>query len=500
MSQATAALGHRKPKDDILADHHLDADPSKWPQDPFALLGVSRGDDERTVRRAYLKLIKIFKPEISPDEFQLIRRAFEAVSMMRPSRSEDTLDAPAPIVIRTESGEEVSIPVAQRVPVSIDQSSPPEHDSTASIWDELCRTGDDAAAYQKLVRLDELSPADPRVCVRLYWLLHLHPELDSSKHRLWWLTRGLAVSGPTSETALRLYLQEMQRDPYEARSLRCTDTLKLDLPINHRVSLLLERWIGCSRTGSLNAIIEDITQWREFFSFDHQELWAHLLTAAIRQFVAPVTTSGTVSRQQRSIQLRSWVTEITQLSRFAQEQVADEIDFLMMLAQEWDGLLENMMFQMAPEWLHVIAASVTNSTLHQAFALRVMLPPLVKDPISFLMTFDSLMNSCPAAAIQAGRAILDFCEAATRSPRTMWEAEVKDVERRLRREFYSGDYFLVRRGLLTISLEEDIALATLANAAQAMLPRPSHFPTWLDGVNRDLSLQAAYAACRYVFG
>lgn len=486
-----------------MSDHHLDGDSSKWPTDPFALLNVSRSDDERTVRRAYLKLIKIFKPEISPDEFQIIRRAFEAVLLMQPSAPSVMDNAPLPIVIRTESGKAVSIPVAQRTAYSFEQPLSSERDSIAIIWDELCRTGDDVTAYQRLAQIDVLSPVNPSVCVRLYWLLNLHPELDPTKHRLWWLTRSLATPGEFSEIALRLYLQEMQRDPYEARSLRCSDVMQLELPINHRVSLLLERWIGCSRTGSRNTIIDDVSQWREFFSFDHQELWAHLLTAAIRQFVAPIAApdkTNEIAPQLRRRLLQTWETETAQLSRFAQEQVADEIEFLMVLAQEWDALLENMMFQMAPEWLHLISVSVTNSPQHQAFAMRLMLPPLVRDPIALLLSLDSLMNSYPASAIQSGKAILDFCVQTARSPRTLSPTEFKDIGRRLRREFNSHDYLLVRRGLLTLSLEEDISLETMANIAHDTLPKPHHFLTWLDGVSRDLSLQATYAASRYVFG
>src|SRR5262245_58914476 len=45
--------------------------------DPFALLGVASDADERTIKRAYARLIKVYRPERSPDEFARVHAAFE---------------------------------------------------------------------------------------------------------------------------------------------------------------------------------------------------------------------------------------------------------------------------------------------------------------------------------------------------------------------------------------------------------------------------------------
>ena len=50
-----------------------------WPSDPFALLNVKRSDDARTAKRAYFKLIRKYKPDRFPAEFQKIREAYESV-------------------------------------------------------------------------------------------------------------------------------------------------------------------------------------------------------------------------------------------------------------------------------------------------------------------------------------------------------------------------------------------------------------------------------------
>ena len=57
----------------------LPEDPSRWPNDPFELLNLERSVDARTAKRAYFKLIRRFKPDRFPVEFQKIREAYESV-------------------------------------------------------------------------------------------------------------------------------------------------------------------------------------------------------------------------------------------------------------------------------------------------------------------------------------------------------------------------------------------------------------------------------------
>jgi hypothetical protein len=60
-----------------MIEHELPQDPDSWPSDPFRLLGVRPGISTRDLRKAYLRLIKAYKPEHSPVEFQKIRQAYE---------------------------------------------------------------------------------------------------------------------------------------------------------------------------------------------------------------------------------------------------------------------------------------------------------------------------------------------------------------------------------------------------------------------------------------
>src|SRR5882672_8106581 len=45
--------------------------------DPFVLLGVAPDADAKAVRQAYAKLIRLYRPDRSPTQFQRVHAAFE---------------------------------------------------------------------------------------------------------------------------------------------------------------------------------------------------------------------------------------------------------------------------------------------------------------------------------------------------------------------------------------------------------------------------------------
>ena len=49
----------------------------------YKILGAARDADDKTIRKAYLDLVKKFPPERHPEEFKRITRAFEAIKDRR---------------------------------------------------------------------------------------------------------------------------------------------------------------------------------------------------------------------------------------------------------------------------------------------------------------------------------------------------------------------------------------------------------------------------------
>lgn len=71
-----------------LPDNH-----EAWPTNPYELLSIEQSVGERTARRAYFKLVKKYKPDAAPNEFQKIRRAYEQVKTQLGWRTKrDTLN------------------------------------------------------------------------------------------------------------------------------------------------------------------------------------------------------------------------------------------------------------------------------------------------------------------------------------------------------------------------------------------------------------------------
>lgn len=87
--------------------------------DPFELLGVAPGADERELKRAYVRLIKRHRPERDPAGFQRIHAAYEAV------RAGAWLAPLAPHVPETPASEPVSTCSAEESgPDSTDEPGP----------------------------------------------------------------------------------------------------------------------------------------------------------------------------------------------------------------------------------------------------------------------------------------------------------------------------------------------------------------------------------------
>ena len=51
--------------------------------DPFVVLGLDENADDDAIKRRYLALVRAYPPDREPQRFQVLRRAYEAVSGRR---------------------------------------------------------------------------------------------------------------------------------------------------------------------------------------------------------------------------------------------------------------------------------------------------------------------------------------------------------------------------------------------------------------------------------
>ncbi|MBN9523623.1 J domain-containing protein [bacterium] len=237
----------------------LPDDPTDWPADPFALLGVRPGASEQDVKRAYTRLIRRFKPEHAPEQFRRIREAYEACLQdfrwLAPPADAFWETAPPP-------------PPPEREP-------PPRGDEIDRLW-ELAVAGDEAAAYAGLA---ERAGARPDVRLRLYWLLGLNPALDPDRSRHHWLAAALREGG-LGGAAAELYRRELDADPNAALYGPYADLL--EAPAAPRDRLAVARWrvAAAGRSESWVVAAADLRALARSLPHESEPAWLDLLAAA----------------------------------------------------------------------------------------------------------------------------------------------------------------------------------------------------------------------------
>jgi len=205
----------------------LPSDPDDWPKDPYEILGVPAHADPKTVKRAYTKLIRQYKPEHAPKEFGLIREAYESAL-----RFAEMFAASDPISLSEPARE------------SSDPSNPdaPREKNAEDYW-ELAVRGQEAEAYAGFQELLKRFPQRFDLYARLYWLLILGPDLDSQKEPLDWLIEGMKMAG-FHPSLVQLYEKEIEQNPEEIRKRRSRDLLKAKGPTANMALFARVRWLA----------------------------------------------------------------------------------------------------------------------------------------------------------------------------------------------------------------------------------------------------------------
>lgn len=285
----------------------LPEDSSHWPHDPYALLGVEQNIGARDLRRAYTRLIKLYKPEHAPEEFRKLREAYETISQhlqwrerygvhieSTDSDSDDesrgtngtTLEENTEFTGDTVQGRAgkddansddsaaVEDPFVTRPPRTI------VTDPLREAW-QLALDGSNEQAFAELKKFAAQHGMTPAVAVRLYWLLITYPELDPKMQPLSVLARGLLNDGWDSPLSV-LYRRELADQTAEAESQRCEQLLAAAppyiltdwLPIRWRAVLKKDRW---------DLVQNDLVRFRNTIHQANEHQWAALLFEALDQ-------------------------------------------------------------------------------------------------------------------------------------------------------------------------------------------------------------------------
>jgi hypothetical protein len=251
-----------------MSASHLPENLSEWPDNPYAVLGVQFGIDPRDLRRAYTQLIRSYKPEQFPEHFRRIREAYESV--LRHVTFFGTAAA-------SPTGSTESVPTKEEP--ALERRRPDLTEQMQTQWDLACR-GQEADAYSGLRVLYEQHPDCAELCMRLYWLLRLAPEVDSIRKPSEWLVNGLRANesaGPLRE----LYRRELSEAPERAGDKDGAELLLHTSSSSLVIHLANWRWLAAARLERWGWIIDDVAALRERVSAANPEQWVRLQMLAV---------------------------------------------------------------------------------------------------------------------------------------------------------------------------------------------------------------------------
>jgi hypothetical protein len=249
---------------------------SEWPDDPFELLAVARGVSETDLKRSYTRLIRRFKPERFPEQFQKLREAYEQCQFQNRWYRNDTSES----ATASDSTAEPIVAVTA------------EPDRAEIAWSQAL-SGERAAAYATLRTIaQEGRRAD--VALRLYWLLMIDEALDPDRSRHVWLAEAL-TAGNLNRRAIDLYRQEIERDPDAALSDAYDAVLALDAAPESILEVATLRIDAAGRTGRSASVTRDLEILQPKLGIDHSGAWLRVLAHAFQW--APLDIRGQSIRE-----------------------------------------------------------------------------------------------------------------------------------------------------------------------------------------------------------
>ncbi|MFO0970477.1 MAG: hypothetical protein U0793_33445 [Gemmataceae bacterium] len=245
-----------------MNDAELPDDVSRWPKDPFRLLGVSRSVSEKELRKAYALLIRRFKPEHHPEQFRRIREAYDIITRYLPWAAPQP-DPPAP----------TGAPLGNTGP------SPAGVEDELGEIDAAIRGEREDEAHRRLRELIQRQGPRPALALRLYWLLELWPHLSPREPAADGLVRALKEQ-PHDFRCREAYRRLIDARPEEAFSPRFLDWLDALPPGPLLLEAVAWRWQAAAALERVNIPAEDLARLAPICAKDDR-LWSRLVFLAL---------------------------------------------------------------------------------------------------------------------------------------------------------------------------------------------------------------------------
>lgn len=392
-----------------MSEHTLPDDLSQWPDDPYQLLGLKPGADERAIKKAYTRLIRQFKPEQAPNHFRRIRDAYEQAKRWlqwnRPASVEDGDASGSPVVSFDPNNFDPGELLA-----AFNSKANNGHETTADAGGthprqqpvevaqlrEACqkaRNGEIAAAYEALRALIDSPVCDDEDYARLYWLLRLWPQLEPGRSACHWLVQGMMARG-LSGWLCELYCEYLELDPAEAFTERCTRLLTHRGTPWSRLNLVRARWTAAALQNRWHYVGEDLDRLHGQYE-DAYQAWARVLLAACEVLAWSSDPAAIALGQRCRLELEQ---------HFSQDiELHDELDRLDLLDEMVSSCARLQQAHVVPPDLIALLRDSWLLPYHRLrYRLQSVLMPLVASPPEALWLLDFIHNISPVAVIRLG--------------------------------------------------------------------------------------------------
>ncbi len=220
------------------------------------------------LKRAYAKLIRHFKPEHHPEEFQRIHEAYQSAKRWQSSWydfDEESFSLPNTVQLTRDE-------------LATAQSQSAKTADWEDAW-EQAKKGELPLGYHALKQAADREPGQEEICLRLFWLLKLSPLLDD-RPAVSWLVRGMRVRGLRGQM-FQLYLQELEHSPLAALEAGTEDLLALPESPDRLGQLLTARARAACRVGKLSKAEAELERMRNPLISESPAAWVRVLSAVL---------------------------------------------------------------------------------------------------------------------------------------------------------------------------------------------------------------------------
>ena len=364
----------------------LDENTGYWPKNPYELLNVEEGVDKKTLKRAYNKLIRRFKPDHFPEQFRRIRQAYEEILE----------DLEAQFIFRPppEIEKEISTESDDWQPIKVDDSQ----DKSRELWDN-CKLGDIDEAligFKELFEKDQ----DPEIALKVYWVSKFK-KVDRLE-LIAVLARSLKQS--FDYRISNLLGREMEFAADWTLSDECFDLLYYlaDQHSGKVRPLIDKRWELAFERDNIDIIDADVEKLREPFRLASEEEWG-LLILNVHNYISFSSAENSVEY------LKKYHLEIDKIPVSAGGQLDDSMDYYEFL-REIRRIVRRSRSKIPKKWLRIISGYWTGCDRLYLDELKEELNTWCANTGYALRLFDTLDNQSRAMLFELVRRIVyNYC-------------------------------------------------------------------------------------------